>query len=281
MNLSELRKQAGQYVFNRWITPPEFETERLKRFEGDYGHGFYYEELFSGDGSDLRFAVRECLSFPGAVMDLGGGAGRLAIELSCRGISTTLVDHSETMLERARIRRSLLSRSARRNLLIHPQDIRNLHLDQRFQHIFSFNNVLEHFSSDEDILKTLRAIYHHLEPHGRFYTDVHFNLYLEKDPTWKSGEWRYIQDQTVENHRYRIWSRTFKTELPSDVVCDHAISEDLLGYTLLRTNLRVYPAEIWKQFFEIAGFKIASLWGSWEKTPVSPMTPKLVFVLEK
>lgn len=281
MKLSSFRKSAGKFLFNKVVIPPKEPSLRMDKFHSDYGHGYYYDELFSGDGEDVRRAVEICQAAPGNVLDLGGGAGRLAIELACRGIRVTLVDHSSTMLEIARMKRKLLSKNARDLFTISPQSLTQLALDTTFQHIFSFNNVLEHFDSDDLVLLALRLANQHLIRGGKFYLDVHLQLYFDKDPLWKTGIWRYSQDKEVSGHRLRVWSRTLPTGIEHEVTCEHAVSENLLSFKLLRTNLRILPYDKWLKLFELAGFRVMENWGSWKKEPISPALPKTVFILEK
>jgi SAM-dependent methyltransferase len=281
MDLHAVRKTVGNLVFNHLIFPPGQDSPRLKDFAGDYGHGFLYEELFSGDGEDLKAALNLIERDPGPVLDLAGGAGRLSEHLARNGITVILVDRSLTMLEKARKRRERMSSEARERFEIYPQDITRLSIDKKFRYVFSLNNGLEHLGSESEIVETVRRVGDHLDPAGSFFLDVHFPMYLEKDHRWKTAEWTYTRDVRIEGVRYRVWSRTLPGKLISQAVCDHAISEDLQSFRLLRTPLFILSLEKWTSLFREAGFRVEGRWGSWKWEKIGPNLPKLVFHLKK
>ena len=276
-----MRKLAGQILFNRLIFPSSSASSPLQPFNGDYGHGFLYEELFSGDGCDLEFAARWCAKFPGPILDLAGGAGRLAIRLAEEQHRVHLVDRSNTML--GMLRKKLAERAPhlRDQIQICPMDMESMDLDREFTTIFSLNNGLEHPNLEMGILSTLRNVHRHLESQGRFFVDVHNLEHLESNWHFQRGAWHYTQDKKVNNLRYRVWSRTYPGKLESQTVCEHALSSDLNRFLLLKTTIHFFNEAQWTKLFEVAGFKVESVWGDWKQSPVDKQLPKLAYCLKK
>ncbi|MBI4406002.1 MAG: methyltransferase domain-containing protein [Deltaproteobacteria bacterium] len=276
--VNEVRRDTGQLVFNHFIVPPRSPSFRLVPHGGDYGHGFFYEEIFCRGSTDVDDIAKRLIQ-KAPVLDLGGGAGRLAKRLALAGIKVTLLDNSKSMLAYARQRRRSLPLSKRSHFSIQCQDMRNLHLSQKFRAIVSVNNALEHLGDKKTILETLTRIRKHLLDRGIFFAEVHNPKFWQQRAGWKKCRWLYEADLQVHGTRFRLWERTSPGQTPNAVVWEHATSSDLMRFTLLRTTLWLFEKQEWEALFLSAGFRIRSLWENWAGTPASDTSSKLVFVL--
>ena len=277
MKATNIRSAVGRLVFNHLVTPPDHENSQLVFHGGDYGHGYLYEEIFCRDDSDLRAAMALLRNVKGPVLDLAGGAGRLSVKLAQFGREVALVDKSVTMLELARRRKKKLSHSVSQNWKIYPQDITQLQIGREFPTIFSINNGLEHLKSDEAILQALLRVRNHLSEKGNFYIDVHYPAFWENTPNWKQAQWEYGQDFRLGNERYRVWGRTRRGEKSTEVIWEHAVTQNLFDYSFLKTHLNLLPLKHWHSLIEQAGFKVAHIWGSWAQEKIDASRPKMIF----
>lgn len=123
-----------------------------------------YAAVHRGQPGDVGFYGRFCAGAR-EVLELGCGFGRIARPLSDDGLQVTGVDLSESLLELAR-------RRAPRATLVEA-DFRELSLGQSFDRIVCPFNGLYCMTSQEDLVRTLRAVRDHLRPEGLFAFDVY------------------------------------------------------------------------------------------------------------
>lgn len=268
--MEAFRKAVGRAVFNRWIRPPDEPGRKLRPHSGDYGHAFLYETLFCRDDEDLGFIGRLATGYRGGILDLAGGAGRVAERLVSEGRVVTLVDRSVTMLEFARRRRRRLPPAFQSRFRIVPQDLRRLDLGSRFAAAFAVNHGLEHLPDERSVREALRRIAAHLVPGGSLYLHVHCAPFWESRPDWKRGAWRYGLDLRFEGARYRVWERTRQGASPDHVVWEHAVMDRWLRYTLLSTPLLWRPPEWWRGAAKETGFSVLGEWGEWSQERCDP-----------
>lgn len=128
-----------------------------------------YDELFDGD-LYLEWAefVKENVAV-GKVLDLGGGAGRLAVLLSKAGYQVDLLDISASML-------TLAQKHATEedvDLRLLQADIRDFSdWQERYPAIVSFADTLNYLPGLPDFEAGLKQAYEHLEEGGTFLFDV-------------------------------------------------------------------------------------------------------------
>ncbi|MBS9337823.1 class I SAM-dependent methyltransferase [Fructobacillus parabroussonetiae] len=128
-----------------------------------------YDELFDGqlydDWADL---VKEQVPV-GKILDLGGGAGRLAVLLAQSGYQVDLLDLSSSMLSLAQDHAA----DAAVDLRLLQADIRDFSdWEERYPAIVSFADTLNYLPSRDDFLAGIRQVYEHLEDGGTFLFDV-------------------------------------------------------------------------------------------------------------
>ena len=104
------------------------------------------------------------------VLDLGCGTGNHAVPLVERGYTVTGIDRSAEMLARAEKKAATLANSG--NLTLQCGDIRDLHLDKKFDAVLIMFAVLGYQLSNEDVIATLMTARRHLSPGGLLVFDV-------------------------------------------------------------------------------------------------------------
>lgn len=108
------------------------------------------------------------------ILELCCGTGRLTIPLAKDGLNICGVDHSSSMLRKAKIK------AAKEGLNIEfiEADIRTLDLPEKYDLIFIPFNSIHHLYKNDDLFKTLTVVKNHLNEGGRFILDC-FNPNIE------------------------------------------------------------------------------------------------------
>src|SRR5580658_941747 len=111
-----------------------------------------------------RFAHRDVHE----ILDLGCGAGRLAIELSAKGYAVTGVDNSPTMLRIAR--RNADKRRVKLRLV--RSQLSELNITGRFDAAYSVQDPFNYLLTEEELSNSLARLRSLLRPGGVLIVDI-------------------------------------------------------------------------------------------------------------
>ncbi|GAO99751.1 class I SAM-dependent methyltransferase [Fructobacillus ficulneus] len=128
-----------------------------------------YDQLFDGDlYADWFKFVKKQLT-PGKILDLGGGAGRLAVLLAQAGYQVDLLDMAPAMLSLAQTH----ANEAQVDLRLLEADIRDFSgWEEKYPAIVSFADTFNYLPGKKDFEAGLKQVYDHLEDQGTFLFDV-------------------------------------------------------------------------------------------------------------
>lgn len=275
MNLQHLDRLCLQKFWRpgRWNLRPH-------RF--DYGHAFYYEELFCRTREDEDAVLERCKRDRATrVLDLAGGAGRISAALAAQGFPVMLVDKSQVMLSRAAQKRDLLPETARERFILEKQDVAQLNLTGEFSHIFAVNNGFEHLKDDGEVRALLSKARSLLADNGLLVVDVHNPGFWRTLPLWAQGRWIFADKLALHERAAFLWMRTEEKRATHEVVWEHAILFRSLMYRHLKTVIRFFDQEGWETFFRETGWAVEDRWGGWRGEPVTASSQKLIFFLRK
>lgn len=129
-----------------------------------------YDQLFDADlyKQWRDYTLANCPQKTGKVLELAGGAGRLAILLARTGLDVTVADISEDMLTLASQHKE--EEGVRLRLI--QADMRNLAHFPQYDLITCFADSLCYLPALEDVATTFRQAYTHLRPGGKFLFDM-------------------------------------------------------------------------------------------------------------
>ena len=137
-------------------------------------------DLDCGDfADDLPFYEQVARRGDGPVLELGVGAGRVAVHLARAGCEVWGIDASEAMLARARCK---AGPELAERLHLAPGDMRDFELGRRFDLVFAGYGAFHHLLSPDDQLACLRCVGRHLTPGGLFVCDLRPLLHAGWEP---------------------------------------------------------------------------------------------------
>lgn len=181
---------------------------------GDYSR--YYNLLYKDKDytAEVEF-VRERLvgagCRPQALLDLGCGTGRHALEMARQGLAVTGVDMSETMLDMGRDMLSVSNVMRKPSLLL--GDARSVRLGQTFDAVTSLFHFMSYQTSEKDALAVLTTAREHLKPGGVFLFDFWYGPGVLTDPPTK-------RQRTMEDDRTLVVRRAIPLHKVNDNVVE-------------------------------------------------------------
>ena len=174
---------------------------------GDYAR--YYNLLYRDKeyGSEIRFVLERLRAYgcrPQALLDLGCGTGRHALEAARCGIAVEGVDMSPVMLEMGR--QQFLSEAASGISLpvLHRGDVRNVRLGKRFDAVTSLFHVMSYQNAEEDALAELETAKAHLKAGGLFLFDFWYGPGVLTDPPTERDKTMEDEHTLVRRHAHPV-----------------------------------------------------------------------------
>lgn len=228
----------------------------------------FYDSEFRGWNEDLYFYL-SFLNPEARVLELGSGAGRLAIPLAQKGHKVTGIEISAGMLETAANALKKLPFEIQQNVKFIRGDFSNLNLNEKFDAViasFSALNLAADESAHLPLFKNLLSL---LKPGGMLLADIVF-----EKPNPKTSASR---SEKTFCHCER---GTLIKKISSEILeAGHLLSvkqiyeeKDYLSGSLIdrrENNIKLYvfpPDEILKKL-ETAGFEAEEVFGDYQKTP--------------
>jgi SAM-dependent methyltransferase len=204
-----------------------------------------------------------------AILDVGCGWGRHAIELAALGFQVTGYDLSRRLLEEAESGAATAGVEVRWVL----GDMRDLPFEKAFDAALSLFSSLGYFDEDEDDLRVLLGIHRALRPGGVLVLDtMHRDLiareFVERD-WWSTpdGDTVWVErefDAVAGISRERLrWRR------PSG---DEGEKEH---------TIRIRAATEWRILLESAGFTVEGCCGGWDLDEFSHTSGRLVMLARR
>jgi SAM-dependent methyltransferase len=226
--------------------------------------------------------VRE---FGDPVLELGCGTGRITMALAQMGMRVTGLDLSERMLERATKKRSMLRTEERERVHLVQGDMAKFDLGEKFRLIIIPFRPFQHLLEVKEQMACLECVRKHLMQGGRLILDV-FQTDAERmhDPV-HMRETPIVEYKTSDGRQVRITERVaafHRAEQINDVEMIFAIEhpggkkERLVFAWPLRYFFR-YEVE---HLLARCGFRVKSLYGNFDRTPLEDASPEMIYVAQ-
>jgi SAM-dependent methyltransferase len=248
----------------------------------------YYDEspIVKGRLLDVAFYRDAARDFGDPILELGCGTGRITMALAEAGKRITGLDLSERMLERAARKRAALHTEERERVHLVQGDMAQFDLGEAFRLIIIPFRPFQHLLEVAEQMKCLECVKKHLAPGGRLILDV-FQTDAERmhDPV-HMREMLVTEYKTADGRQVRIGERVaafHRAEQINDVEMIYSIvhpggrKERLVFAWPLRYYFRFEVEHLLAR----CGFRVATQYGNFDRTPIREESPEMIFVAER
>jgi 2-polyprenyl-3-methyl-5-hydroxy-6-metoxy-1,4-benzoquinol methylase len=225
---------------------------------------------FAPDGP---FYLALTQQYPGPVLDLGCGTGRITIPLAREGVPVAGLDAMAPMLARAR------AKSADLPITWVHADVRAFQLGTQFQLILDTGTTLQHLlerADHEAMLARVRehlapggcAVFHTFAPHPSRLADVAEHDWFSYDAP--GGRTIRVSGTVRYEHRRQVYHE--------DAIrrWHDASGQEVVRRTPLARRM-FFPEEL-ALLLHYNGFSVTSQYGDWDRNPVTNASQLLILV---
>jgi SAM-dependent methyltransferase len=259
--------------------PPEAETSGVT----DWGSiaRIYDLEHPAARGPELRFWDELIKAHGGTALELAAGSGRVAIGLARKGHQVTGLELSEGMLERARGRTARLKPEVQERLTWVQGDMTDFGLGKQYGVVFVAYNSFWLLRTEALQEKCLANARRHVAPGGRLVLDLFPPL--PDDYVGEEGITQYVAMAYKGQALIRVKDYTWnaRTRLGTSDVRYYGEKRTTSPRRLLaqfRYSLRLVPLARVRALLTRCGFEVEAEYGTYEKEPLEPASPRAIFV---
>ena len=232
-------------------------------------------------GPELRFWDELIKGHGGSALELAAGSGRVAIGLARKGHHITGLELSEGMLERARGRTARLKPEVQERLTWVQGDMTEFDLGCQYGVVFVAYNSFWLLRTEALQEKCLASARRHSAPGGRLVLDLFPPL--PDDYVAEEGITQYVamayKGQALVRVKDYTWNA--RTRLGTSDVRYYGEKKTSSPRRLLaqfRYALRLVPLERVRALLARCGFEVEAEYGTYEKGPLEPTSPRAIFV---
>jgi SAM-dependent methyltransferase len=263
----------------------------MERF-GPYDNNPIFAELYDHTPiytgrADVAFYVECATQAQGKTLELGCGSGRILIPTAAAGCEVVGLDASMNMLGRCRMKLERQPPAVQKRARLVQASMTDFNLGEQFALITAPFRSFQHLLRAEEQLLCLRTVHRHLAPSGRFVFDVfHTNPIYLHDPAFREEKEEFEEVRLPDGGRFRrawriaAWHRAEQVnEVEFIYYVTHAdgAKERIVEPFPLRYFFR-YELE---HLLARAGFRMAALYGDFDRSPLRDDSPEMIFVAEK
>lgn len=234
-----------------------------------------YDDLFdeAAYADWFQYATKFIKNKDGKLLELAGGAGRLAIQLKQAGYDDiSVLDLSTEMLALA----AQHAQGAELDLPLIEGDMREWSdFDERFATITSFADSFNYLANEDETLMAFKQVAEHLEDGGQFLFDVISPW--QTDVYYPGYMYNWHDDETAF-----MWSSYGVEEQPHTV--EHELTffvynEDIDGFQQLQEvhTERTYSLDTYKRLLTEAGFTNIEVTADFGRSEVTDESPRWFF----
>lgn len=234
-----------------------------------------YDDLFdeAAYADWFQYATKFIKNKDGKLLELAGGAGRLAIQLKQAGYDDiSVLDLSTEMLALA----AQHAQEAELDLPLIEGDMREWSdFDERFATITSFADSFNYLANEDETLMAFKQVTEHLEDGGQFLFDVISPW--QTDVYYPGYMYNWHDDETAF-----MWSSYGVEEQPHTL--EHELTffvynEDIDGFQQLQEvhTERTYSLDTYKRLLTEAGFTNIEVTADFGRAEVTDESPRWFF----
>lgn len=237
--------------------------------------------------ADIGFYLACAAEAGGKVLELGCGTGRVLIPTAAAGHSTVGLDLSPDMLARCREKLRAQPPAVQARVKLVEGSMTSFELGEAFSLVTLPFRGFQHLLTVDDQLACLGCIRRHLGPGDRVVFDIfHPNFAMLHDPAFAQEREEFPEIELPDGRRFRRASRVAafrraeqinEVEIITYVRHPDGREERLVSAFPIRYFFR-YEVE---HLLERAGFRVAALYGNFDRSPLRDDSPEMIFVAEK
>lgn len=245
-----------------------------------YEDAMQYDHAYKARRDDVAFYVDLARASGGPVLELGGGTGRVALEIARAGVQTVCVDRMPEMLARGKERLKRFPTNVQNNITFKQGDLQRLRLKKRYPLVISAFNVFMHLYEREELERAFATVHAHLAPRGRFVFDVLMPVpaSLARDPS------RFYKSRPIKSpsdgKRY-AYSEAFHYDGVRQVqmvtMAYEEVGNSKNHFITPLAHRQFYPEEL-KALLHYNGFQIDAIYGAFDKSPLTDESESQIIV---
>ena len=229
-----------------------------------------YDALHQDIETDKNVITHYAKKCNGPVLEVASGTGRLSKYIIDLGLPYTGIDNSQSFLDA-----SIKNLGNRGTFLLH--DMRDFHLNKKFDFIFIGFNSFLHNLTDKDALSCLTSIKTHLNDGGLFLLSIflpdHSFLYRDEYLYEARTFFDYQGKQCRMMERNSFDDETQINSLTWQLEIDGNLSEETYSF-----KQRMYYPHKMDLLFQETGFSIQEKFGDWEMNPLDEESPLQIYI---
>ena len=229
-----------------------------------------YDALHQDIETDKNVITHYAKKCNGPVLEVASGTGRLSKYITDLGLPYTGIDNSQSFLDV-----SIENLGSRGTFLL--RDMRDFHLNKKFDFIFIGFNSFLHNLTDKDAVSCLASIKAHLSDGGLFLLSIfqpdhsflYRDEYLYEARTFfdYQGKKCRMMERNSFDDETQINSLTWQLEI------DGNLSEDTYSF-----KQRMYYPHKMDLLFQETGFSIQEKFGDWDMNPLDEESPLQIYI---
>lgn len=222
-----------------------------------------YDEWYSEYDQDAISLLAE-LAGQGNALELGIGTGRIAIPLAAEGVTVSGVDAASSMIQK------MQAKANADKIKVTLGNFADVPVDNRFNLIYVVFNTFFALPSQEEQVRCFQNVATHLVRGGHFLIEA-----FVPDPN------RFTSGQVT-------WATAVTTDrVELDVGKHDSVAQSVISQKVVITDgaTRLYPVQIrycWPAeldlMAQLAGMKLETRWGSWQRTPFTSESQKHISI---
>lgn len=249
----------------------------------------HYDAAYAAkqDLVDLPFYVDLAAQFPGPILEIACGTGRVTIPIARKGIEICGVDNSLAMLSVLNQNLAREAEAVRHHVSVQKADMRSFRLGREFPLVIIPFRPMQHMFTVEDQVSALKTAAAHMTDDGILAFDV---FYPKFEMIWTrigeeipEMEWTDDSDASKSVRRFfrkdsidkinQIFSFTFifRTYQSGELILEETEAFQLCYYT--------YPHL--RALFLLADLEPVAEYGSFAKTPLDNTAEQMIFLLRR
>ncbi len=262
-------------------------TTETRALYGSFVADYYDHAVMVAGRPDVEFYVSEARAQGGLVLELGCGTGRILMPIARAGLRATGLDASAQMLQKCHEKLAAEPAEVRARAKLVQGDMTAFDLGEQFRLAIIPFRPFQHLLEVEQQLNCLKSVSRHLAPGGCFILDF-FQTDARRmhDPDFQRERPAGPEVPLPDGRRLQISERTVafhRAEQRNDVEMYYNVA-----HPGGRTERHIFAFTI-RYFFRYevehllarCGFRVAHVYGSFDRSPLTDDSPDMIFVAEK